>query len=190
MSKTGIADWLRSKLSSSEGFKDEDGEKDPIDAEASVIKDKAKDFKGQRRKYEIQDPNKMLSVMQNMTVLLRDRDEEMKSLRIENRELNKENRDMLKELAALKASQGFQRSGTAEASTLANSPIGKLLKALKVKPMTYDEIRDLLALQSKSGAYSYVSMAISQGHPIDKIREGRSRRVIRTDVEYGVHDEK
>lgn len=190
MNTTGIADWLRSKLSSSEGFEDKEDKRKPIDVEAKVIKDKPKGFKGQGQKYEIQDPNKMLSVMQNMTVLLRDRDEEMKSLRIENRELNKENRDLTKEIAALKASQGFQRSSNSEASALANSPIGKLLKALKVKPMAYDEIRDLLALQSKSGAYSYVSTAISQGHPIDKIREGRSRKVIRTDVTYRAQDEK
>ena len=61
----------------------------------------------------------------------------------------------------------------------------QLLKALKAKPLTYEEIRNVLALQSKSGAYSYVSMAIAQGHPIGKMQEGRSRKVIRTDVTYG-----
>ena len=186
----GILNWMKARLSASKGFEGRNGNSREAGDEEEVIEEKTKGFKGSRRKYEIQDPNKMLSVMQNMTVLLRDRDEEMKSLRADNRELNRENRDLTKELAALKASQGFQRSSTSEASVLATSPIGKLLKALKVKPLRYEEIQRLLGLQSKSGAYSYVSTAISQGQPIDKIREGRSRKVIRTDVAYKSEDER
>ena len=181
----GLIGWVRTRFSASKGFKDREAQTAEREAGPETFEGKAKGFKGERRKYEIQDPNEMLAVMRNMTVLLRDRDEELKVLRLDNRELNKENREMIRELEALKVLKGSQRLQPSETAVPSNSAIGKLLKALKAKPLTYEEIRNVLALQSKSGAYSYVSMAIAQGHPIGKMQEGRSRKVIRTDVTYG-----
>ena len=130
----------------------------------------------------------MVSVIQNMTVLLREKDDDLRALRSDLAELNRENRDLLGQLTVLKTSQASVESQPHRGVASSNPAITKLLKALKEKPLSYEEIRIALGIQSKAGAYSYVSMAISQGHPIDKIKEGRSRKVLRTDVEYRSED--
>ena len=187
----GIGDWLRSKISSSEAIKDKPKVSRKTKARAEVFENQPKGFEGQPPRYELQDTNKMLSlIMSNMTYLMKGHDELVKDLQLDNKNLNREVKDLLKELAALKAFKGPQRSEVREAAIPSNSAVGKLLKALKTKPLSYDEIQELLQLQSKSGAYSYVSTAISQGHPVGKLREGRSRRVIRTDVTYRSEDNK
>ena len=183
-----IFSWLKRRLSGSEDFKGLGREAETVEVDAEFLEEDSKGFREKGHKQEIQDPSKMVSVIQNMTVLLHRKDDDLRALRSDLAELNKEIRELLKELTALKTSQASTESYRQKNVGSSNPAIARLLKALKEKPLSYEEIRIALGIQSKAGAYSYVSMAISQGHPIDKIKEGRSRRVLRTDVEYKSED--
>lgn len=180
----GIFRWAKEKISSFKGFERSEKKPKKVKAKPDTFERHSKGFKGNSRKYEIQDTKDFTSVLQGMETLLHNRDEDLRKAREKIEELHQENKDLLKEVTVLKTSKVSKGKGQEEPVTSSNPAIRKLLKALRDKPMDYDEIKELLGLQTKSGAYSYVSTAIAQEHPIGKIKEGRRRKIIRTDVTY------
>ncbi len=185
----GIFRWAKEKISSFKDFERNEKKPKKVKAQPDTFERHSKGFKGNNRKYEIQDIKDFASVLQGMESLLHHRDEDLRKARDKIEELHQENKDLLKEVTVLKTSSLSKGKGSEESATSSNPAIRKLLKALKDKPMDYDEIKTLLGLQTKSGAYSYVSTAIAQGHPVGKIKEGRRRKITRTDVTYKTQEE-